>query len=161
MLIFFFSGEIDIIEGVNDQIGNFMVLHTTAECRINNNGRFDGSIQTPNCDVFAMGQYLNEGCRIASADPETFGPAFNAIGGGVYAMDWTYDSISIYFFPRGSIPTDILYNRPKPSTWGRPLAQFQGGCDIREKFINQNLVFDTTFCGDVCFLFIQLLLSTG
>ena len=126
-----------------------MVLHTTRECRITDNGAFSGAIETSNCDVFAEGQYSNEGCRIASDDPRTFGSEFNANGGGVYAMDWTDSYISIYFFPRGAIPSDITENRPVPSSWGRPLAQFQGGCDIREKFINQNLVFCTTFCGDV------------
>ncbi|TKA39470.1 hypothetical protein B0A49_13310, partial [Cryomyces minteri] len=60
---------------------------------------------------------------------------------------WTGTFISVYFFPRGSIPADITNGNPVPSGWGRPVAQFQGNCDIARKFVNQQIVFDTTFCG--------------
>lgn len=143
------SGEIDIIEGVNDQAFNAMTLHTSPGCSITNNGQFSGNIITPSCDVNAPGQPANAGCSIdASSGSNTYGSGLNSIGGGVYATEWTSNHISVYFFPRSSIPSDITSGNPSPSGWGKPLAQFQGGCNIDSTFKNQQIVFDTTFCGD-------------
>ncbi|KAK3713238.1 hypothetical protein LTR37_008671 [Vermiconidia calcicola] len=139
------QGEIDIIEGVNDQAMNKMTLHTGPGCSIGNNNAFSGSLETTTCDVSGES---NVGCQIEASGGATYGTSFNAAGGGVYAMDWTSKSIAIYFFPRGSIPSDVTGNSPNPSSWGQPVAHFSGGCDISSAFTNQQLVFDTTFCGD-------------
>ncbi|KAK0946901.1 hypothetical protein LTR29_001770 [Friedmanniomyces endolithicus] len=141
------GGEIDIIEGVNEQSGNAMTLHTGSGCSITNNDAFSGSISTSNCDVNAVGQDKNAGCSISTTDTQSYGSGFNANNGGVYATERTSTAISIYFFPRGSIPADITSGSPEPSSWGKPLAQFQGGCDIPSFFSNQQIVFDTTLCG--------------
>jgi len=141
------GGEIDIIEGVNEQSGNAMTLHTGSGCSITNNDAFSGSISTSNCDVNAVGQDKNAGCSISTTNTQSYGSGFNANNGGVYATEWTSTAISIYFFPRGSIPSDITSGSPEPSSWGKPLAQFQGGCDIPSFFSNQQIVFDTTLCG--------------
>jgi hypothetical protein len=103
---------------------------------------------TPNCDVNAPGQYANAGCQISSYNSATFGQGFNANGGGVYATEWTSDAISIFFFPRGAIPGDLSSGNPNPSGWGKPMAKFEGGCNIDQKFQNHNIIFDVTFCGD-------------
>lgn len=142
------QGEIDIIEGVNDQSSNSMTLHTGSGCSISSNGGFSGSIMTSNCDVNAAGQSQNQGCGVAANNGQTYGSGLNQIGGGVYATEWTSSEISIWFFPRSSIPSDISSGNPVPSNWGQPLSQFQGGCDIDSYFQNQQIVFDTTFCGD-------------
>ncbi|KAK5112446.1 hypothetical protein LTR62_004202 [Meristemomyces frigidus] len=142
------GGEIDIIEGVNEQTSNDMTLHTSDGCSITNNEKFTGSITTPDCYVDAAGQPNNAGCQIGTTNTQTYGAGFNANKGGVYATEWTSSAISIYFFPRGSIPADITSGWPNPSGWGEPLAQFQGGCDIPSFFSDQQIVFDTTFCGD-------------
>ncbi len=148
------QGEIDIIEGVNDQASNAMTLHTGPDCSISSstndstNSLFSGSIKTNNCDVNAQGQDKNAGCGITTTDTRTYGTGFNQNGGGVYATEWTGSSISVYFFPRGSVPSDIDSGSPDPSTWGTPVAKFEGGCDFSTKFTNQQIVFDTTFCGD-------------
>ncbi|KAK4983989.1 hypothetical protein LTR66_008638 [Elasticomyces elasticus] len=142
------NGEIDIIEGVNEQSTNAMTLHTGQGCTITNNNKFSGTLSTSNCDVNAAGQPANAGCSIVAKNSNTYGTGFNAIQGGVYATEWTGSVISVYFFPRGSIPSDISRGSPDPSGWGTPLAQFQGGCDISKKFKSQQIVFDTTFCGD-------------
>ena len=55
---------------------------------------------------------------------------FDAIGGGVYATEWTSTAISIYFFPRNAIPADITSGNPDPSGWGEPQAIISGECDI-------------------------------
>ena len=142
------GGEIDIIEGVHTQSTNDMTLHTSSGCSITNNNAFSGTIGTSNCDVNAFGQNTNAGCQIDTPNTATYGSQFNANGGGVYALEWTASAISIYFFQRGSIPSDISGGSPDPSSWGTPLAQFQGACNIPEFFKDNQLVFDTTFCGD-------------
>ncbi|KAF2155794.1 glycoside hydrolase family 16 protein, partial [Myriangium duriaei CBS 260.36] len=142
------GGEIDIIEGVNLQSTNAMTLHTADGCSISNNGAFTGSISTSNCYVYAPGQSSNAGCSIATSNTNTYGSGFNAAGGGVYAMVWTTTSISVYFFQRGSIPSDITSGNPVITNWGKPLAEFSGSCNIPQFFQNNQIVFDTTFCGD-------------
>ena len=140
------SGEIDIIEGVNDQSTNEVTLHTSSGCTMSNAGSASGStLANANCNA-GNG---NDGCSQSTASTQGYGTGFNDIGGGVYAMDWTSSAISIYFFPRGSIPSDITSGNPNPSGWGAPQAMFSGpSCDIDAYFMNHNIVFDTTFCGD-------------
>lgn len=143
-----YSGEIDIIEGVNGQTNNNMAMHTDAGCSIVNNGGYSGNLETANCDVNAPDQATNAGCSISSGNSNSFGSGFNANNGGVYATEWTSEAINIWFFPRGSIPADITGGSPDPSGWGLPQGQFAGGCDIDSKIKNQQIVFDVTFCGD-------------
>ena len=146
------QGEIDIIEGVNDQQANDMTLHTGPGCTIgggnsgnSNSASFSGSLVSTNC---VSGSGDNQGCQIATENTATYGTQFNQNGGGVYATEWTDQAISIYWFPRGSIPSDVTGDSPNPSGWGTPLAVFSGGCDMGTAFTNQQIVFDTTFCGD-------------
>ncbi|GAB7341941.1 hypothetical protein MBLNU457_g0244t2 [Dothideomycetes sp. NU457] len=142
------GGEIDIIEGVHTQTTNDITLHTSPGCSISNNGAFSGHISTDNCYIYADGQTANAGCQIQTSNTATYGAGFNAVGGGVYAMEWTTEAISVYFFQRGSIPSDISSGNPNPAGWGEPIAQFQGACDIPNFFTDNQLVFDNTFCGD-------------
>ncbi|KIX09630.1 uncharacterized protein Z518_00711 [Rhinocladiella mackenziei CBS 650.93] len=142
------NGEIDIIEGVNTQSTNSMALHTDAGCSITNTGAFSGSLETDNCDVNAANQATNAGCSIHSGDSSSFGSGFNSNGGGVYATEWTSQAISIWFFPRSAVPSDISSGNPDPSNWGLPQGQFTGNCDINDKVKDQQLLFDVTFCGD-------------
>lgn len=142
------GGEIDIIEGVNTQNYNTMAAHTNAGCSISNTGGMSGQIVTPNCDVNAAGQAANQGCSIKTSNTNSYGTGFNSIGGGVYATEWTSNGILIWFFPRGSIPSDISSGSPNPSGWGLPMSKFAGACDWDEKVVNQQIIFDVTFCGD-------------
>ncbi|MCJ1376361.1 hypothetical protein MMC20_007603 [Loxospora ochrophaea] len=155
------DGEIDIIEGVNEQASNSMTLHTSAGCAVNNNSPtapFSGNLTTPNCDVNAPGQSPNAGCQVMAptSATNTFGSGFNSAGGGIYATEFTSRFIRIWFFPRSQIPADLLLSSPTtttttspdPSTWGPPLAQFSGPqCDMASRFQNLQIVIDTTFCG--------------
>lgn len=142
------NGEIDIIEGVNSQTQNSMTLHTNAGCSIESTGAFAGTLETSNCDVNAPNQATNAGCSIESQDTNSYGTGFNANGGGVYATEWTSQAINVWFFPRNAIPSDLSSGSPDPSNWGLPQAQFTGACDIDEHVLDQQLVFDITFCGD-------------
>lgn len=151
------GGEIDILEGVNDQTTNSMTLHTSSNCTVAANG-FSGNLTTPNCDIKAPGQPDNAGCAISSYNPQSYGVGLNANGGAVYAMEWTSKAITIWFFPRDKIPADVArsvspghtnHTSPDPSTWGRPVANFSSdACNIDQHFKDMRLVINTAFCGD-------------
>lgn len=137
------SGEIDIIEGVNSQTQTAVTLHTAPGCSVSNSGTMlSTSLKTANCGF--------GGCGQQTADRQNYGDGFNAIKGGIYAMEWTSGHIAIWFFPRYAVPSDILYGRPEPSSWGPAVARFNGGqdCDLDSYFSDNRLVLDTTFCGD-------------
>jgi hypothetical protein len=181
-------GEIDILEGVNDESRNAVTLHTAAGCAVDNAtapamgasgvaaAPFLGNMATDNCDVAAKDQDKNAGCSIKAPEPAqmkgvaTYGTDFNNAGGGVYAMEWTDEAISVWFFPRNSPGISALTSSSPsttapssgsplnstsgpttldPSTFGTPLAKFAGsGCDFKERFKDLKIVFDTTFCGE-------------
>ena len=144
------NGEIDIVEGVNDQATNSMTLHTGQGAIVSNGTDFSGDLVTSDCDVNAANQSTNAGCSIGDISNLTFGSEFNNAGGGVFATEWTSDFIKIWFFPRGSFPDDIASSAPAPSeNWGTPNSLFQGPFNIDDHFKDLQIVFDTTFCGQV------------
>lgn len=60
-------------------------------------------------------------------------------------MTWTDEGVSIYFFPRGSIPADITANNPLPDNWGKPTAFFPASsCDPWKIFVNHGIIINTT-----------------
>jgi len=137
------SGEIDIIEGVNAQRTNQIDLHTAPGCNIQvPNSQGGTNLLQSNCNQDNAGT----GCGVSTSNTNNFGVGFNNIGGGVYAMQWAGSGIYIWFFERGSIPGDISANEPNIPGWGTPLVTMEG-CDIDQYFANNNIVFDTTFCG--------------
>jgi hypothetical protein len=137
------SGEIDIIEGVNDQATDSVTLHTSSGCTMQSTGALSSSkLASGDCGA-GNG---NTGCSTSTTNKAGYGTGFNAIGGGVYAMEWTSQAIKVYFFPRTAIPADIASGSPNPSSWTQPVAAFSG-CNIDQHFQNHNIVFDTTFCG--------------
>ncbi|KAK7398391.1 hypothetical protein QQX98_012234 [Neonectria punicea] len=141
------SGEIDVIEGVNTQTEGTITLHTDEGCSMSNEGTMESTVfEETNCNA----GNANTGCGQSTADNQNYGDGFNEIGGGVYATEWTSDHIAVWFFPRGLIPENVKGDAPDPATWGQPAARFVGGsgCDIDKHFHDNNLVFDTTFCGD-------------
>ena len=127
------SGEIDILEGVSLQAENAVTLHTGDGCYMNGK----------NCKG-------NMGCGLPTGIANSYGDGFNNLKGGVYAMEWTSDAINVWFFPRNTNLDNVLSDNPDPSQWGKSIASFQGGsnCNIDQHFKNNNIVFDTTFCGD-------------
>jgi hypothetical protein len=159
------TGEIDIVEGVNDYTNNQMTIHTNPGCNIPSTSSsvlsISGSvIGGTNCAAADTG---NQGCGIRSNSNVTYGSGFNAIGGGVYASacgatvavgysDFLPSSvqlgavgISIFFFPRGSIPTDIMTGAPNPSGWGTPVAMWPAtNCNPSQFFNMHSAIFDTT-----------------
>ncbi|KAG6333764.1 hypothetical protein ID866_5326 [Astraeus odoratus] len=123
------SGEIDIVEGVNNVSPNQVHLHTGA-----NNS--------------------NVGCGSAfDYAPASFGPQFNAIGGGWYAVERTNDYISIWFWGRSdqSVPVEVTMaaSAINTSNWGTPAAYFSNiDCNLASLFGSNNIIINLSFCGD-------------
>ena len=93
------------IEGVNDQSPNAMTLHTSANCNMPASRSMTGHATGNNCDVNTSN---NAGCGVQAPTSQSYGPSFNAIGGGIYAMERTNNFIKVWFFPRNSnIPGDV------------------------------------------------------
>ena len=81
------TGEIDIIEGVNNYTNNQATVHTNVGCTIASSDPSALSISGTvvggtNC---AADQTGNQGCGIRASSSNSFGAAFNENGGGVYA----------------------------------------------------------------------------
>ncbi|KAF2192943.1 glycoside hydrolase family 16 protein, partial [Zopfia rhizophila CBS 207.26] len=142
------NGEIDVVEAVNEgETGNHITLHTSKGCRIGKNRKRKqtGTALSYNC---YNGTNDNEGCGV-QGPATSFGAAFNALGGGIYAMELREEGIRVWTFPRNSIPTDIPNNAPDPSTWGTPLADFPNTeCDIGNHFKDMSIVANIDLCGD-------------
>ena len=133
------DGEIDIIEGVNDNANNAMTLHTSNGCSITDSA-FTGTMTTSNCYVDAPNQSTNAGCDIQDQTTQSYGTEFNSNGGGVITMEWTSSDINIWFFPRGTTPSDLEAGKPNPASWKEPVAQYQGDCNIPSHFANMSIV---------------------
>lgn len=148
------NGEIDILEGVNDQVTNQMTLHTGPQCLLDENPTFDsastaaflGDVLSTAC---ASSPSNNTGCAFSDSDSSSYGQGFNQAGGGVFAHLWNQDGIKIWHFNRSSIPQDIASGNPDPSTWPTPVAFWSNSkCDMASHFVDHSLVIDTTLCGD-------------
>ena len=61
------------------------------------------------------------------------------------SVQWDTSGISVFFFPRSSIPADILAEAPLPSTWGLAMARWPAiDCDPFKFFYEHAAIFDTT-----------------
>ncbi|KAJ8596521.1 glycoside hydrolase family 16 protein [Rhizopogon salebrosus TDB-379] len=145
------GGEIDIIEGVNNYTNNQATIHTNPGCSLPSTSsatlNMSGTlVASTDCSASDTG---NQGCGVRSNLSNSFGSGFNANGGGVYAMLWDNTGIKIYFFPRGSIPSDIPAGAPQPQKWPAPMANFPStDCNPYQFFYTHSTIFDTTLCGD-------------
>jgi len=165
------GGEIDIIEGVNENPVNQATLHTTANCMMPPDSLRQpqsGTTTSTDCDV-AANNFSNEGCGVSFSNNDTsgldrigasYGAPFNNNGGGYYAMSKSQATgIQVWFWERdsSSVPPEISQGAQGgqgvfPSiAWGEPVANFPmlpGYCDYGSHFNAQRIVFDLTFCGD-------------
>jgi len=146
------GGEIDIVEGVHEATTNQYTLHTSSGCTLDRtpptklNLPFTASIVGTTC---ASSNGNNDGCAFKDKSTNSYGRGFNTIAGGVFAMLWDSDGISIWHFPRGSIPSDINNMAPQPSSWGAPAAFWSSStCSTGQFFSDHSMVIDTTLCGD-------------
>ncbi|KAG2074811.1 glycoside hydrolase family 16 protein [Suillus decipiens] len=146
------SGEVDILEGVNNVVPNQSTLHTSHNCSMPNNTIQSGTLITTNCDASVA---YNVGCAVKlTEDMNSFGPAFNNIGGGWYAMERTLHYIKVWFWERCDpfVPLDVRTGAwiIDTDTWGIPAANFPNNteCDIQSHFGGNNIIINLTFCGD-------------
>ncbi|KAI1143181.1 glycoside hydrolase family 16 protein [Hypoxylon sp. FL0543] len=143
------GGELEIIGGANTAQRNLFSAHTTEGCHAPDAG-FTGEQGSTDCSPGRD----NIGCNYASptSDINSYGDAFNAEGGGVYALEWDSQDLKLWHFPRSAIPDDIVYGHvvgPDPSSWGPPAAVFGGSsCSPDKYFFNLSLVLNINFCGD-------------
>jgi len=147
------TGEIDIIEGVHDNEHNQVTWHTNAGCNLTPpvNNSFTGTIVQQNNQSYldCEGSGTLPGCGVVEWSQASYGPTFDAQGGGVFAMKWDDDGISVWNFYRVAIPSDILEGIPDPSNWPNPTATLEpAGCNISNFFVDHQIIFDITFCGD-------------
>ncbi|THH34083.1 hypothetical protein EUX98_g74 [Antrodiella citrinella] len=148
-----FQGEIDIIEGVHDNEHNQVTWHTSPNCSLTPTANMTGSIVEGgngqlnlDCDGTIAG---NAGCGVTEWSRASYGPTFDAAGGGVFAMKWDDTGIAVWSFYRSAVPNDIQIGQPAPSTWNEPVAILEpAGCNPITNFINHSIIFDITFCGD-------------
>lgn len=154
-------GEYDIIEGIHQTTHVMTSLHTSAQCDQSRAPAGSSSrnwmpgpsgLAADNCDIFAPGQFRNQGCSQQGPDASV-GSGFNAAGGGTYAAEWDPAArhIRTWFWPRGLEPPDLAQRRPDPDMWGVPYSYFSLEPDVcpPSHFANMRLVFDITFCGDL------------
>ncbi|KAK6371986.1 hypothetical protein LTR64_003899 [Lithohypha guttulata] len=124
-----------------------MSLHTNETCIITGDSSvMTGELENTNCAYYPN---YNVGCGVSDPRTTSFGKGFNQAGGGVYAMQWTSESILIWYWPRAEVPEDVDNKKPDPGSWGLPAAQLGvGNCKIDEHFQSHKIIFDTTFCGE-------------
>ncbi|PIL26819.1 hypothetical protein GSI_11080 [Ganoderma sinense ZZ0214-1] len=94
------------------------------------------------------------GCGVIAPRATSFGPSFNAIGGGWYAMERSGTYIKIWHWQRDdtNLPMDIRIGSPliDTSNWGTPVADFPDtDCNMATYFSPQRMIINLTFCGDL------------
>ncbi|KAG0701161.1 glycoside hydrolase family 16 protein [Suillus ampliporus] len=144
------EGEVDILEGVNDQTPNRCSLHTSAGCTMPSSRWMTGTADGTDCDAY---DNSNAGCGVMFNDNMSYGPDFNNNGGGWYAVERSTSYIRVFFWERtsGSVPSEV--SSPGSSidtkTWGEPVALFPNtDCDLSTHFGAHNIIINLTFCGD-------------
>ena len=88
---------------MNDQLNNQMTLHTNPGCTMpTTTGMMTGQAGNLDCEG-------NNGCAVTAAGTwYSYGPGFNSIGGGWYAMERSTWNIKVWFWPRyGPVPSDV------------------------------------------------------
>lgn len=139
------NGEIDIIEGINNNTADQMSIHSKEGCNVTvgQYGQLGTSGSISNCGY--AGGY--DGCTVYSSSQKSYGTGFNKAGGGIYTLHWTGSEIKVWFFVHGTAPSDITDGgEPNPNLWGTPQASF-AGCAFDSYFKDMSILFNTDFCG--------------
>ena len=155
------SGEIDIIEAINEMDHNQVALHTTVGC-------YQANITTQSGSTFEIDCSTPQGCDVGENKPNSFGTSFAEAGGGVFALQLDTAGISMWFFSvcctfivfrldltlpqRPNIPPSLQQATTSSqldiSTWGIPTASYPNStCTMETFFPPQQLVLLTTLCG--------------
>ncbi|KAJ7731822.1 hypothetical protein DFH07DRAFT_894635 [Mycena maculata] len=152
------QGEIDIIENVNLATDNRFSLHVGSDNCVqpssaasNQTGTIstlDGSIS--NCTVTPSTGQNTVGCVVTETKPNSFGSGFATQGGGVFAALWDTTGITMWYFPRASVPSAIgsATTSPDPTTWGEASAWYPASsCDPGSATFGPQII---TLYVDIC-----------
>ncbi|KII86819.1 glycoside hydrolase family 16 protein [Plicaturopsis crispa FD-325 SS-3] len=145
------TGETDIFEGVNDRGRNVATLHTNDGCTMPDNRTMSGKATQDDCSVYTDEAYM--GCGVTFTEADSYGPTFNAAGGGWYAVERTLSYIKVWFWSRGdsTVPSDVSSGSSSvnPSNWGTPQGNWPNSttCDISSKFAAHHILINLDFCG--------------
>jgi len=144
------GGEIDILEGVNDQGPNLVTMHTSPGCTMPASRAMAGSHTGLDCNSAVNS---NAGCGASVPDGSSYGPAFNANGGGWYAIERTVDFVAVWFWGRDSpsILDEVVngFDSIDTDNWGVPAAYFPNtNCDIASHFGPASITINIALCGD-------------
>ncbi|KAI0779399.1 concanavalin A-like lectin/glucanase domain-containing protein [Fomes fomentarius] len=168
------GGEIDIIEGVNQDRQNLVSLHTMPNCMMPPASTpqrvMTGNAASLNCDTNVN---YNQGCGVSMAKPASYGSEFNRADGGYFVVVRTRygadgPNVRVWFWtrfdpalppeiktPGFGLGPDLTSDGGRPSiyptpAWGLPEAEFplSDQCEYDTHFDPHGLVFDLTFCGD-------------
>jgi hypothetical protein len=157
------GGEIDIIEGVNsvdaESSKNQSTLHVNTPpggvpCVSTN-----PNVDYKKCDTTDHPEWPStcgcgknavcptKGCGVGLDNPNSFGKGLNSAGGGTYACELTpKGGVTVWFFPKGSEPTDLGSTTPNPSKWSSTyMTQLTTSCP--KSFHALKLIINTTLCG--------------
>ncbi|KAF8434387.1 glycoside hydrolase family 16 protein [Boletus edulis BED1] len=144
------GGEIDIVEGVNNQSPDSITLHTGPGCTMPSQRQMSGTSRGNDCNAYETD---NTSCGVKVKSANSFGPSFNAAGGGWYAIERTPSFIKVFFWSRHdpTTPKDVSSPGPNINTgnWGTPAAYFpsSSSCDFNTHLTAFNIVIDLDFCG--------------
>jgi len=160
------AGEIDVLEGINDQALNRMSLHTDKQLVLDNNTHAGLTVSRPGCDLRQQGQTLSSDCNVGTsggtgcsimgvnATSQGFGSRFNAVHGGYLVTEFTNEWIKIWQMDRSTgdvvfsnnVQTNLGIGRMR--SWGPPTALFsRNGTNLSSYFMNLQMIFNTAFCG--------------
>lgn len=144
------GGEVDIIEGVNNIGTNAATLHTSPGCSIHDSAKagMTGTFKQQDCNWLVNG---NAGCGALMRDQLSFGPSFNANGGGHFAFERTPRYMKVWFWPRsaGNVPRDLGTQYVNPDTWGIPAVFFPDtSCDFEKMFSAHHIIINLSLCGE-------------
>lgn len=117
------TGEIDAIEGPGSRCDARLSVHCTT-----------GKYGCP------YGRYIADWTGIQAK-------CTNPLNGGVYAMLWTADAATTYFWRDGEVPNDVAVGRPQPETWAHK-GRFEFA-DVPAEHMPEGLtqIFVTQVCG--------------
>jgi hypothetical protein len=149
------AGEIDIIEGTNEDTYNTWSVHTGngLNCTVPKDRKalegmeFTGNEASLLCDG-AMG------CNVKDPGTKSFGAGLNGVRGGYYVTRRDARGVSFWYWPHnaGAIPESILDpgETLDESLLGHKIADIptSGLCaDLDNHLLAQRLIFNLTFCG--------------
>jgi len=158
------NGEIDVIEGANNDAKTTHRLRTADSCDFTDHdttGLFTGSwTSSPNgdddrnCWVEDPSQRENEGCSVSAAEG-THGESWTNGGGGVTVLLWSRTvGVKIWDLQRSAVPLVFAKNTTTVldahlEALGTPAAFFPfGSACAADSFLDNQIVMNIALCGD-------------